>query len=206
MSKPIKIALQALLLSSLLAGSAFAQDAGDQSGAASPAPAAPLPRPFYGSITVTKGDGKLVHIPHAASNIFSADPTIVEVRPASPTALFVFGVGPGETTIEATDAQGNPIAHYTVVVAPSSYPGDRLQNEAASSAPGSGNMPGHAASTASECQRTHQVKRMGVRWMNVTAVWRLSWKTSALRRARTLQPRGPLLRANIIAKAALPST
>jgi len=138
MSKPLQTALQALLLSCLLAAPAFAQDADDQSGAAAPAAQPPLPAPYYGEITVTKGAGKLVHMPHAASNIFSADPTVVEVRPASPTALFVFGVGPGETTIEATDAEGNPIAHYTVVVAPSSYPGDRLQSEAASSAPDSG--------------------------------------------------------------------
>ena len=31
--------------------------------------------------------------------LFVADPKVAEVRPASPTSLFVFGVGPGRTTV-----------------------------------------------------------------------------------------------------------
>ncbi len=91
---------------------------------------------FFGGISVAKGGGVLVKLPHPVANIFSADPSIVEVRPASPNTMFVFGTNTGETSIVTTDTAGNTIAQYSVVVHPSSYVDDRLQSEAGKTAPG----------------------------------------------------------------------
>jgi pilus assembly protein CpaC len=127
----------ALLAASLilLPGPLHAQQ--DPVDAPPPAAAqAPPPRPFFGGITVSKGSGKVVTLPHAVASIFAADPGVVEVRPASPTSLFVFGKGVGETTLVATDQNGNTVANYVVTVGPSSFTGDRLETESRNSAPG----------------------------------------------------------------------
>ena len=122
------------------AGAARAQQQPDQSGAASqttqsttpPAPA------VYRGIGVAKGSGKLIKLPRAVANIFAADPSVVEVRPASPNTMFVFGKDTGETTIVATDVDGNTIAQYSVSVSPSAYSSHRLEGQAQITAPGSG--------------------------------------------------------------------
>jgi pilus assembly protein CpaC len=56
-----------------------------------------------------------------AASVFAADPKIAEVRPASATSLFIFGVSPGRTTVAALDANGKAIVQYDVIVRPSSY-------------------------------------------------------------------------------------
>lgn len=91
---------------------------------------------FFGGISVAKGSGELVKLPHPVANIFAADPSIIEVRPASPDTMFVFGKSMGETTIVTTDTAGNTIAQYSVSVRPSSYVSDRLRAQAAKAAPG----------------------------------------------------------------------
>ncbi len=108
----------------------------DQSAAA-PAPSGPPPAPYYGGIGVAKGAGKIVTLPHPVASIFAADPSVVEVRPASPTSIFVFGKGLGATTIVATDQNGNTIASYSVTVGPSQYPSERVDEESQYAAPGS---------------------------------------------------------------------
>ncbi len=108
-------------------------------GSASPGvspPVVAVAPAFYGSISLAKGSGKLVKLPHPAANIFAADPKIVEVRPASPNTVFVFGTDLGQTTIVATDIDGNTIAQYSVGVSPSSYSDNRLQSQARATAPG----------------------------------------------------------------------
>ncbi|HUW79512.1 MAG TPA: type II and III secretion system protein family protein, partial [Acidocella sp.] len=119
-----------------------AQVAADQSGAASPnvnAQSYTASGPAYlGGISVAKGSGKLVKLPHPVTNIFAADPSVAEVRPASPNTMFVFGKAPGETTIVATDTSGNTIAQYSVTVVPSNFSGNRLESQARASAPGNG--------------------------------------------------------------------
>ena len=65
-----------------------------------------------GSIYIAKGSGKLVRLPHPMANLFAADPSVVEVRPASPDTMFVFGKDLGQTTIVATDSAGTPVAQY----------------------------------------------------------------------------------------------
>lgn len=72
-------------------------------------------------LTITAGTGQVVALSEPAASVFAADPKVAEVRPASPTTLFVFGVAPGQTTIAALDKSGHPIAQYLVTVAPSGY-------------------------------------------------------------------------------------
>ena len=129
---PIRTAYIALALGGafgLSASGASAQDAQN------PQPLAPA---TYGGIGVAVGSGKLIKLPHPVANIFAADPDIIEVRPASPDTMFVFGRKQGETTIVATDGNGNTIAQYSVTVDPSPYASDRLQSQAQASAPGNG--------------------------------------------------------------------
>ena len=47
------------------------------------------------SLTIETGAGKVINFGSAAANVFVADPKVAEVKPASDTALFVFGVGTG---------------------------------------------------------------------------------------------------------------
>ena len=59
------------------------------------------------------GRGRVLTLSGAAANIFVADPKVAEVRPASSTSLFIFGVGPGHTTVAAMDSNGQVIGQYT---------------------------------------------------------------------------------------------
>jgi len=93
--------------------------------------------PFIGAVAVAQGSGEIVTLKQPVSSIFAADPNVVEVHPASPTSLFVFGKGVGETTLVATDTNGKEVAKYNVSVTPSHYAGDRLAGQAQLSAPGS---------------------------------------------------------------------
>lgn len=67
------------------------------------------------------GTGGVVTLPSPAANVFVADPKVAEVRPASATTLFIFGVGAGRTTVAAIDANGASIAEYDVYVRPAAY-------------------------------------------------------------------------------------
>ncbi len=107
----------------------------DGSGASAPAPA--VSQPFYGVIHVEVGKGKLIKLPAPADNLFVGDPGVVTVHPASATSMFIFGKTIGQTDIVGTDVNGNRTAQLTVTVDPSSYLGDRLQQQAQTTAPGS---------------------------------------------------------------------
>ncbi len=67
------------------------------------------------------GDGRVLTIPERAANIFVADPKVVQVRPSSPTTMFVFGTAPGRTTVAAMAGDGHEIAQYEVTVQPSGF-------------------------------------------------------------------------------------
>ena len=56
-----------------------------------------------------------------AANVFVADPKVAEVRPASANTLFVFGVGPGRTTVAAMDSAGHVLAQFEVTVRQSGF-------------------------------------------------------------------------------------
>ena len=71
------------------------------------------------SIIVEAGTGRVITLPVAVANVFVSDPKVVEVRPASPTSLFVFGVAVGRTTVATLDAEGNPVRQFEVTVRPS---------------------------------------------------------------------------------------
>lgn len=74
-----------------------------------------------GALVIESGSGQVVTLPAAAANVFVADPKVAEVRPASPTSLFIFGVGPGRTTVAAMDAAGRLISQYELTIKPSLF-------------------------------------------------------------------------------------
>ncbi|MBV9783510.1 MAG: type II and III secretion system protein family protein [Acidisphaera sp.] len=93
-----------------------------QSAGPPPVPAArnSVTAPSHG-LTVEAGSGQVVTLAGVAASVFAADPKVAEVRPASPTSLFVFGVAPGRTTVAAMDNAGKVIAQYEVTVRTSGY-------------------------------------------------------------------------------------
>jgi pilus assembly protein CpaC len=74
-----------------------------------------------GSVTIPAGTGRVMHLRANATNIFTADPKVAEVRPASPDSLFVWGVAVGTTTIAALSSTGEAVAQFQVTVTPSGY-------------------------------------------------------------------------------------
>jgi pilus assembly protein CpaC len=74
-----------------------------------------------GGITIQAGTGKVMHLRTGVTNIFTADPKVAEVRPASPDSLFVWGVAPGTTTVAALTEKGEAVAQFQVTVTPSAY-------------------------------------------------------------------------------------
>jgi pilus assembly protein CpaC len=88
-------------------------------------------------LAIEVGSGRVVTLQAAATNVFVADPKVAEVRPASPTSLFIFGVGPGRTTVAAVDTGGHLIAQYEVTVQPSPFQASQAQAAIARLTPGS---------------------------------------------------------------------
>jgi pilus assembly protein CpaC len=72
-------------------------------------------------LTLTVGAGRVVTLARPATSLFAADPKVAEVRPASATSLFIFGVAPGRTTIAAIGDGGDPVAQIDLTVRPSSF-------------------------------------------------------------------------------------
>ena len=72
-------------------------------------------------LTLQAGNGKVVELSAPAANIFVADPKVAEVRPASASTLFVFGIAPGNTTVAAMDPNGHVLAQYELTVEPSTF-------------------------------------------------------------------------------------
>jgi pilus assembly protein CpaC len=107
--------------------------------AAAPLPAAPpLPRvtsttPAHvtmvpaSPLSLEAGTGKVIALNGAAANVFVADPKVAEVRPASATSLFVFGITAGRTTIAALDADGRTLVQYDLTVEPQAYSAKQAQ-------------------------------------------------------------------------------
>lgn len=85
--------------------------------------AKPLPAvsPNAATLTLDSGSGRVLNLSGTVANVFVADPKVAEVRPASPTTLFVFGTAPGRTTLAAMDANGRVVAQYELTVRPSAY-------------------------------------------------------------------------------------
>ena len=93
-------------------------------GAASAAPLKrPLPRraapavvPASTLLQVSTGRGRLINLPRPITDVFVASDAIADVQVRSPTQLYVFGKGQGETTVSATAAGGAVVYSATVRV------------------------------------------------------------------------------------------
>jgi pilus assembly protein CpaC len=88
-------------------------------------------------LVIESGTGRVIALKAPATNVFVADPKVAEVRPASASSLFVFGVGAGHTTVAALDNDGHPIAQYDVTVQPSAFGASQAQSTIARMVPGS---------------------------------------------------------------------
>ncbi len=88
------------------------------------------------SVTIEAGSGRVMSLTAPAASVFAADPKVVEVRPASPTSLFLFGVAPGRTTVAALSTSGQPIAQFEVTVGPSGYAAAAAAGQIATAIPG----------------------------------------------------------------------
>jgi pilus assembly protein CpaC len=72
-------------------------------------------------VSLEAGVGRVLTLASDAANVFVADPKVAEVRPASANTLFVFGIGPGRTTVAAMDATGNLLAQFDLTVRQSGF-------------------------------------------------------------------------------------
>jgi pilus assembly protein CpaC len=102
-------ALAAALALGLAAAPANAKGHPARTGAA----AAPLTGQ---TITLSTGRGQLITLTRPMSDLFVADPAIADVQVRSPTRLYVFGKGAGETTLSATAKDGSVVFAATVRV------------------------------------------------------------------------------------------
>ncbi|TPG59754.1 type II and III secretion system protein family protein [Roseomonas nepalensis] len=135
----------ALLCCLLAPGAAPAQapDATSIEPARRPAAQRPASRvssptgPRTPTLALEAGQGRLVTLPGPAASLFAADPKVAELRPASPTTVFLFGVGAGRTTLAAIDEEGRPLAQWDVTVRPSSALISDAQSSLRRSFPGS---------------------------------------------------------------------
>lgn len=91
-----------------------------------------------GALTVEAGLGRVLNLPGAVANVFVADPRIAEVRPASPSTLFIFGAAPGRTTLAAMDGSGRVVAQYQLTVRPAAYNAAEAAGTISRAMPGSG--------------------------------------------------------------------
>ena len=67
------------------------------SGPARPAAVNPPRARAQNVIAIEAGSGRVIQLAGSAATVFAADPKVAEVRPASATSLFIFGVAPGRT-------------------------------------------------------------------------------------------------------------
>lgn len=88
-------------------------------------------------VTLEAGNGRLIEAPDGTSDIFVADPKVVDVRPANANNLFIFGVGPGHTTVAVLDHDGHPGTSFDVTVTPSSFAAGQAAAAIAKAIPGS---------------------------------------------------------------------
>ena len=140
-------------------------------GAALCLTAARQPEPSGQSLLLEAGLGRVVSLTSAAASVFAADPKVVEVRPASPTSLFLFGVAPGRTTVAAMSAAGQQIAQFNVTVGPSGYGAAAANGQIAAALPGgslvatagqNGLTLSGAARSPAEAERAAAIARAGL--------------------------------------------
>lgn len=86
-------------------------------------------------LTIAAGTGRVLRLRAPAANIFTADPKVAEVRPASPDSVFVFGTGPGTTTVAALANDGTSVAQFQVTVTPSAFTAGQTADQLRAAAP-----------------------------------------------------------------------
>ncbi|WP_380872182.1 rhcC2 [Sphingomonas sp. DBB INV C78] len=79
--------------------------------AAAPSASAPSDR-----VTLSVGTGQMVKLNGAMSDLFVANDAIADVQVRSPTQLYIFGKGAGETTVYATNKAGQVVYSANVRV------------------------------------------------------------------------------------------
>ncbi|MGH7033308.1 MAG: type II and III secretion system protein family protein, partial [Stellaceae bacterium] len=99
-------------LRSLLAAAALVLAA----GGLHPAHAEEILVPSGNAIRLDVGKGDLIKLDRNADTVFVADPQIADVRVKSPRLIYIFGKGPGETSLYAVDAEQHVITNKSVVV------------------------------------------------------------------------------------------
>jgi len=62
------------------------------------------------------GSGKLVTLSAPARSVFSSDPHVAKVGPASPGSLYIMALAPGHTRVEALSATGAAVGEFEVEV------------------------------------------------------------------------------------------
>lgn len=102
---------------------AVALAAGAATAAPHKRPPAPRPTrtapafPANGTVLqISTGRGRLINLSRPITDVFVASDAIADVQVRSPTQLYVFGKGQGETTVSATAAGGAVVYAATVRV------------------------------------------------------------------------------------------
>jgi pilus assembly protein CpaC len=93
--------------------------------------AVPTPVMAASTIVLDSGSGRVLTLPAPAANVFVADSKVAEVRPASPSTLFIFGVASGHTTVAALDATGGLVTQFEVTVQTSKFSANEAEAEIA---------------------------------------------------------------------------
>lgn len=87
--------------------------------AAAPAPviaAAPSSRAAGVTLNLSQGRGQIIRLSRPMTDLFVADDKVADVQVRSSTILYVFGKGPGVTTVSATDKAGRVVWSANVQV------------------------------------------------------------------------------------------
>ncbi|TPG39555.1 type II and III secretion system protein family protein [Sphingomonas koreensis] len=95
---------------------AVALAAGALAAGATPGLAQSLAPQPTSTVEVATGRGRLINLPRAMTDVFVADDKIADVDVRSPTQLYIFGKGSGETTVYATAKSGAVVYSTTVRV------------------------------------------------------------------------------------------
>jgi pilus assembly protein CpaC len=106
------------LLNSGAIGTVLAAGLAASLAASAPAPALAAvvsPQPTE-TMTLSVGRGQMVRLAAPMSDIFVADEKVADVQVRSPSQLYVFGKGAGETTVYATNKAGTVVWSSTVRV------------------------------------------------------------------------------------------
>ncbi|MFN3616269.1 MAG: type II and III secretion system protein family protein [Rubrimonas sp.] len=69
-----------------------------------------------GAVALTVGEGRLLQLDEPAGTVFVANPQVADIQIAGPRSIFLFGAGPGRTTLFALNEQGAPIIERDIRV------------------------------------------------------------------------------------------